>query len=1355
MPFYNTAQPNPETLNTINNVTLGTYSNSGNIRDFLLYKNIHNFYPRISTAINGSPRGGEPVLDTAVGTNSIIPQISIEISGLKYYDDSIGLNRFKDTDSNAPSLTSIDYILPSPIFPEPNNGSSDYLQEDITTYGLLAKTNYKNYRKVSTLKNLYVDSTKQIDMADYISLQPIVSNTQYTNYVEEYGNLTSNNTAIVQAGNILGSFLNGQGVGFDSSGLVTNFDIRSSLVGRTLTATGVINDTKLGIIGARQLAFLLANNAAFNTEQELVGSLNISDNILSLIKGKGLAGLRPNYSITVPSDANGLLGYAEKILGFYIPRSYLQPQGSIFSTENGNIANIERANAMLENTGKGQVNTLISLMNANVNGISANGIYDNPSNSPFRSGYTPGYSKANKLLINPQLYAFYDNKGNIIDLLNATDGFIPTISYNRSKLIENSGFDGFENNFYPVSHAADATIFPIDFTWTSAVGGNVNSVSNPGVYTGAKKTLLAKTQMLFNSVGMKSIVSTKGDMTIGPKTQIQTSVVQGGISRGSAALSSKNFTIDGALNNIISTGQTADNTFCRSWTPYNRYDTVEKLIRSRGLNQSETNGGKILNNDWRLNYANGSVLDDNGFVKIAPYKTDNLTRGADNPKKYMFSIENLAWVGNPAVNLPAVEQGAGDPLTGKFGRIMWFPPYDLSFNETSSVNLESNLFVGRGEPLYTYNNTERSGSLSFKIIVDHPSIMNAFAGDQSVSEEFIRSWLTGCLDLDNARWANLLTTDEKAYTDTRDAIKANQSTITPVNITPKSFNIYFKNDCTDVDFNYEAFDIGYGIYTSNIPIQYQLQKNGTCTPTNPHETSWVDRYSYSLNSTPITIGTTEYSTGWPTPNFLDDLAAYLNGDDFKNYVINITVAGYASSQGCLQQNLILAQGRRDNTIQYLKQVLGKGINKNINYIATSVANNSVGQKVGGDYTNDPNITPQDQKAPKQDRFASISFSIDYTKTITAQPVNITNNLTNINLNQQIQKRFYNEGIFFEKLKRTDPLVFQKISEKIKFFNPAFHSMTPEGFNSRLTFLLQCTRQGPTNSNIEAQNLAFGPPPVCILRIGDFYNTKIMIDNITFDFQEPQWDLNPEGIGVQPMIASVNMSFKYIGGSSLIGPINKLQNALSFNFFANTQVYDPRADYIAKASDINLNNGTNTLSDKRNTYGTNNLEDNYALVVGMDPSVTPYEKNPSIVPASINNSDSNVDIIKTADKTSDGKKTSLSSSTIDSQVLSLTDVVLTSSSLQFTINSPVNNTLSQDYNVIPIITDVDDTVSYAINNKTANVFANNIRTSGYICSYQSMNIPTTIKSDKKQYKLTLQLCGKTDNAVIKLRGYINK
>ena len=43
------------------------------------------------------------------------------------------------------------------------------------------------------------------------------------------------------------------------------------------------------------------------------------------------------------------------------------------------------------------------------------------------------------------------------------------------------------------------------------------------------------------------------------------------------------------------------------------------------------------------------------------------------------------------------------------------------------------------------------------------------------------------------------------------------------------------------------------------------------------------------------------------------------------------------------------------------------------------------------------------------------------------------------------------------------------------------------------------------------------PPICVLRFGDFYHTKIAIDNVAFTYDENLLDLNPEGIGVQPMI----------------------------------------------------------------------------------------------------------------------------------------------------------------------------------------------------------------------------------------------
>jgi hypothetical protein len=52
-----------------------------------------------------------------------------------------------------------------------------------------------------------------------------------------------------------------------------------------------------------------------------------------------------------------------------------------------------------------------------------------------------------------------------------------------------------------------------------------------------------------------------------------------------------------------------------------------------------------------------------------------------------------------------------------------------------------------------------------------------------------------------------------------------------------------------------------------------------------------------------------------------------------------------------------------------------------------------------------------------------------------------------------------------------------------------------------------------------------------------------------------------------MIANVDITFNFLGGSTLMGPLNKLQNALSFNYFANTHVYDPRADYISRGKDV--------------------------------------------------------------------------------------------------------------------------------------------------------------------------------------------
>lgn len=157
----------------------------------------------------------------------------------------------------------------------------------------------------------------------------------------------------------------------------------------------------------------------------------------------------------------------------------------------------------------------------------------------------------------------------------------------------------------------------------------------------------------------------------------------------------------------------------------------------------------------------------------------------------------------------------------------------------------------------------------------------------------------------------------------------------------------------------------------------------------------------------------------------------------------------------------------------------------------------------------------------------------------------------------------NEYKYFKNIADQKTPLFHKISERIKYFDPAFHSLTPEGFNARLNFLHQCTRQGPTcgasdTKGFSAGNLSFGRPPFCVLRVGDFYHTKILIDSISINYGERQWDLNPEGAGVQPMMADIDINFTFLGGSDLGGPINRLQNAISFNYYANTGVYDDRA-----------------------------------------------------------------------------------------------------------------------------------------------------------------------------------------------------
>ena len=166
MPFYNTSSPTPSTKNTINSVTV-TYG----IRDYLLNLNLlpTSMIPAgfsTNTAINGSPKVGEPVLNTLVnsGANVVPSYLPLETYGILWKSQNIIYNEFKDTSPSADNLKSINYVPKIP-FVSPNGissfGSANWPQgiqaypDGIEQYGLLVKTKNALFKKDNVTKNLY------------------------------------------------------------------------------------------------------------------------------------------------------------------------------------------------------------------------------------------------------------------------------------------------------------------------------------------------------------------------------------------------------------------------------------------------------------------------------------------------------------------------------------------------------------------------------------------------------------------------------------------------------------------------------------------------------------------------------------------------------------------------------------------------------------------------------------------------------------------------------------------------------------------------------------------------------------------------------------------------------------------------------------------------------------------------------------------------------------------------------------------------------------------------------------------------------------------------------------------------
>ena len=907
-----------------------------------------------------------------------------------------------------------------------------------------------------------------------------------------------------------------------------------------------------------------------------------------------------------------------------------------------------------------------------------------------------------------------------------------------------------------------------------------------------RDSILRKTKDLFNANKINTIISgfctSHGEGGVTDDTDAQS---QYGMSHGRNLLLEKAES-DGGTGFYNVNGY--NNPYCRVWTHHYQYDRLDKLIRpfvTVDGDRGDNNIGKVVTkskfHNW-TNFSKGknaywkkdnsgwkySVLDDNGFVRIAP-KYDSDEDKKIHAKQCMFSIENLAWKGyDPYSFEKALSWEQRGPMGG---RIMWFPPYGITFNETTQANWTNHTFIGRGEDVYTYTNTIRSGNLSFLMVVDHPSIIDYVSWhggkgngkEDTVKDSDLLRFFAGC---DSETIINAVKptplTDEAIQTfNVIEYTKATPAPLPQPTIEPEipedikeiTFYVFYPNNYSgvydmensdsnvnaiayllcgsnaqkDAADNYEDVPLAF-TYTSmnnfngvgyemsdndgvtnnddsrtgpiigarmawrtalnkgikNYPSssskrwqyridgEYEVPSRGDIDKNTYDQTllvrdNYKDSRSYKLNNDAEEVKKIFNETSNEYVYSLAEVAASIADENIKNYLItnkgvseervnqlkdifknyqitNINGIGYSNSHGNNssqsvnnRRNDLLAIQRIRTVVQWFNKYSRLNLSGTEEIVrpdaSISVKNQDVSQEVSKQWrsarmslvlknsekkkqaetsqtTTDENgrvvsngtqeyigyttkkdangstyyqnkkdnsywIEVTDENDPYYGQLMKVNIDYGYisaTKSIEKGgiranakiEVDANGNVASVSSSGDVNNvRYDQEYYFFKALKQSDPIIFDKLMTKIQYFDPAFHSMTPEGFSARLTFLQQCTRQGntigtsdttntmtPTNT---ASNLAFGRPPFCVLRLGDFYNQMIVIDNISINYEPIMWDLNTEGVGVIPLLANVTISFKFIGGGDMTGPVRRLQNAMTFNYYANTRLYDNRAD----------------------------------------------------------------------------------------------------------------------------------------------------------------------------------------------------
>jgi outer membrane protein OmpA-like peptidoglycan-associated protein len=1014
----------------------------------------------------------------------------------------------------------------------------------------------------------------------------------------------------------------------------------------------ISQDSDLAKIAANQLKTEFGYRIGEEIYQQTLGRINILDALddpfdaLAIATGNEQV-IESDWKISVPDNVIGKgLDFISRISGVYSPYSWIPgsyfnevvPQSKVnqASNEGGNFnkkgttksdANKRASEQFLSNTGRGQTKRLFKNLELNLYapdytdnsrsfGLKApQGNYyigskeRDPSNSTFPENQLPIDQFGNKVKSPVKGYTLgedYESEGSAFGTfkfgLNGTN-------YLRPNTYTNSTYD--------------TPRLQGGFTWTNTEGADSGGrrATAGGDQNGSVSPQFTSVESAFASSLSLQNQFREGSILDDTQKLIDAAENLPGDTRlkhaGNAINQVSKVFNDGTREMTkgsrvykytdSDTGRITGLEYCRTFTKDIPYFSNSELQKTEGM----------VDNNRRFSY---SVLNNTYNLNIAPWRNDNSSNltgndfSSDGVKKYMFSIENLAWrtsskKGFTYDDLAACEKGPNG------GRIMWFPPYDLKVSEQNSTNWTSNEFLGRPEPIYTYNNTTRQGNLSWKIVVDHPSILNAIVDkklsgeDSQKVNDIIDSFFSGCRTEDPyelAKRYDRFTPDDiyEIITTTTDVVDYeywSKEFEYPQRIEKEPVITEYTPEIQESDYKYE-FYFDNDKPNSNSWATEATEDYGTIL--NTYIVSGRTNYILEANS-----GNTEqviefYNSFISKPdgtniieNKTKDLVRKIKKALEKESTVNITLVGSASAPNSTGYNVNLSKRRIDSIKKYLLSFedLSKYQDK-LNFIENAQGEETTVTPGGsfGPYKCTEPITDEKDKTYSAKAMACRAVIIQDIEEIPQEPdpeslepeieeviipVTVTGKTEVIrkqeektikpapDIAKKILRRLLSECDYFDMMNETTPRVYQGIKEKIKYFHPAFHSMTPEGLNSRLTFLQQCLRPGdtipvigedgkPTQGGVK--NTAFGAPPICVLRIGDFYHTKIAIQQISINYEPLQFDLNPEGIGVQPMLADINMSFYFIGGQGLKEPVARLQNALSFNYYGNTEVYDDRA-----------------------------------------------------------------------------------------------------------------------------------------------------------------------------------------------------